>query len=119
MYTTYLKMIKYNIEYVWKDFQQITLVLVADIQSNKELVTLCDEIYEDYSVKYKELSFYFFQTKDNALDYINLRFVVRNQSEKVFVDTHCKGHLLNYELTGRFSPPEHLKTYPEKFNSGR
>ena len=110
-FNTSTQMIDYKIEYSWDDDRKVSLVIVADISTNEELILLCDELYELFSKDYDDLSFYFFQTRDDAVDYIYLRFVIKKQLEMAIENSNCKGHLLNNKLTGRFSPPELLKTY--------
>ena len=101
----------YNIEYSWIHDKQISLIVSSVINNGEELIVLCDELYDEYTKTHKEMSFYFFRNRENAVDYVYMRFVLVNFAEVAIENSHCIGHLENHELIGRFSPPKLLKVY--------
>ncbi|MEO6695098.1 MAG: hypothetical protein ABIY50_00720 [Ignavibacteria bacterium] len=112
---------KYNIEYSWKVADQIiTFIVLCNVKEDNELIGITDEIYISYKKKYKEVDIYYFLNKEDATNFVYLRFVqnkdLKNANkDSLFAESACVGHLLKSKLTGRMSPPKLLKNYPGNY----
>ena len=105
-------MSKYNIEFTWQIESKLkNLIVVTNFNENRDLVQLCDSLYNFYIQSFEEVRIFFFGNKENASHFIYMRLIKNVQEKRALENCHCLGHLVRDSLTGKIGTEEFLKYY--------